>query len=94
MSPQFGYPSLRPYGVDVDVGNWRGVFTGKDVAPAAHSKLMAAVETAVNHEHWKSSLQSYRWSPAWQAGKDFAQFMDLQKILAQSMAYLLKFGGK
>ncbi len=92
MSSQFGYPSLRKYGVDLDVGNWRGVFTGKAVAPAARSKLMAAVETAVNHEHWKTSLERNRWSGAWQSGKDFAEFVELQRMLAKSMAYMLKFG--
>lgn len=86
----FGLPSFREQGLDAAMANWRGVFTGKGVAPARMAEMLAAVEAATNHESWSRTLKQNRWEPSWLTGKDLAEFMELDLTTARVMVYLLK----
>ncbi|MFY3384280.1 Bug family tripartite tricarboxylate transporter substrate binding protein [Paracidovorax sp. MALMAid1276] len=86
----FGVPAFREQGLDAVMANWRGVFTGKGVAPARTAEMLAAVEAATHHESWARTLRQNRWEPSWLAGKDLAEFMELDLTTARVMVYLLK----
>lgn len=86
----FGLPAFREQGLDAVMANWRGVFTGKGVAPARAAEMLAAVEAATHHESWTRTLKQNRWEPSWLTGKDLAEFMELDLTTARVMVYLLK----
>ncbi len=86
----FGLPSFREQGIDAVMANWRGVFTGKGVAPARVAEMVAAVEAAVAHASWQRALKTNRWDASWLAGKDFSDFIELDLTTARVMIYLLK----
>lgn len=86
----YGLPSFREQGVDADMANWRGVFTGKQVPPARAQALTAALEQATQHASWQHTLQQNRWESSWLAGKNLDDFLEMDLTTARVMAYLLK----
>ncbi|MFN4121569.1 Bug family tripartite tricarboxylate transporter substrate binding protein [Acidovorax sp.] len=86
----FGIPAFREQGLDAVMANWRGVFTGKGVAPARAAEMLTAIEAATHHESWTRTLKQNRWEPSWLTGKDLAEFMELDLTTARVMVYLLK----
>lgn len=88
--PFLGIPSIREQGVDADLANWRGVFTGKDVPAAGAHLLVEAVRRGVAHDAWHKAVKRGNWDAYWMEGKDFAGFLDLEVSMAGVMIYLLK----
>ena len=86
----FGLPAFREQGLDATMANWRGVFTGKGVPAARTAEMLAAVEAATAHESWQRTLKNNRWDASWLAGKDLAEFIELDLTTARVMVYLLK----
>ena len=86
----FGLPAFREQGLDAVMANWRGVFTGKGVTTARTAEMVAAVEAATEHESWLRTLKNNRWDASWLAGKDLAEFIELDLTTARVMVYLLK----
>lgn len=91
--PLFGLPTFRDQGLDAEMANWRGVFTGTGVAPVRVAEWVAALEYATAQEPWQKTLQKNRWESAWLTGKDLGEFIELSQTTASVMAYLLKLKG-
>lgn len=84
--------SMREQGVDVDLTNWRGVFTGASVPSARHLAMVEGMRAATNYVLWEKTLKEFSWDSAWQSGANFASFVDLENKTTQLMAQLLKLG--
>jgi putative tricarboxylic transport membrane protein len=87
---KFGLPSFREQGVDAEIANWRGVFTGRDVPAARAAEMVAAIERATAHESWQRALRQNRWDASWLTGHDLTDFIELDLATAQVIVYLLK----
>ncbi|HEY3049591.1 MAG TPA: tripartite tricarboxylate transporter substrate-binding protein [Polaromonas sp.] len=88
--PMFGIPAIREQGVDVDMANWRGVFTGQGVSAARQAEMVEAVKAATNHESWQKTLKQNRWESSWLAGPNFNSFIDFDLTTSRVMVHLLK----
>ena len=55
-------PTLKDQGIDVVLGNWRGVFAAPSISPAQRDALVAAVKTATDSPAWKESLTKFGWT--------------------------------
>lgn len=88
--PFLGIPSAREQGVDADLANWRGIFTGKAVPPKRHQELVAAARRAVQTDAWKTTLKRQNWDSSWMEGKDFEGYLELDSAMAGVMTILLK----
>ncbi|CAM8671455.1 Bordetella uptake gene [Comamonadaceae bacterium] len=86
----FGIPSMRDQGLQLDMANWRGVFTGQAVPVARKSAMVEAIRLATQHEEWKATLKQNRWDASWLAGKDFYSQIDFDQTTARVMVHLLK----
>lgn len=86
----FGIPSIRDQGMQVDMANWRGVFTGKSVPAERQIAMVEAVRQATLHESWKSVLKQNHWDASWLTGKDFNEQIDFDQTTARVMVHLLK----
>ncbi|MBS0292813.1 MAG: tripartite tricarboxylate transporter substrate binding protein [Proteobacteria bacterium] len=86
----FGLPTFREQGVQVDMANWRAVFTGQDVPAARVEELARALNQATAQDRWQTALRDNRWDAAWQTGKDFRDFLEIEQSTASVMTYLLK----
>lgn len=85
-----GVPSVRQQGVDADLANWRGVFTGKAVPAARQAVLLDAVRRAVATDVWQKAIKRSNWDNYWMEGKDFQGFLDLDQSMAGVLTYILK----
>jgi putative tricarboxylic transport membrane protein len=70
-----GIASLKEQGIDVELGNWRGVFAGPGLSAAQRDALVAAVRGATESTAWKESLQKFGWEPAFIGGEDYRKFV-------------------
>lgn len=71
-----GIPTLREQGVNVVLGNWRGVFAAPGISPAQRDNLVKLVRAAVETPAWKESLQKNGWQPWFIAGDEYKTFID------------------
>jgi putative tricarboxylic transport membrane protein len=86
----FGIPSIREQGVDVDMANWRGVFTGQNVTEARQAEMLEAVKAATGHESWQKILKQNRWESSLLSGPSLASFIDFDLTTSRVMVHLLK----
>lgn len=86
----FGIPAIRDQGVQVEMSNWRAVFTGKGVPAGRIAEMVAGVQAATASETWKTTLKQNRWDAAWMSGKDLTELIDLDLTTARVMVHLLK----
>jgi putative tricarboxylic transport membrane protein len=89
-NPFMGVPSVRQQGVDADLANWRGVFTGKAVPAQRQAVLLDAVRRGVAAEAWQKALKRSNWDSYWMEGKDFQGFLELDQSMAGVLTYILK----
>ncbi len=71
-----GIPSLKEQGIDVVLGNWRGVFGAPGITVAQRDALVAAVKAATESASWKESLAKYGWDPVFLAGDAYQAFVE------------------
>jgi putative tricarboxylic transport membrane protein len=71
-----GIPTLKEQGIDVELGNWRGVFAAGGISPAQRDNLVKLVKTATETPAWKATLEKLGWKPEFLAGDDYRKFLD------------------
>jgi putative tricarboxylic transport membrane protein len=71
-----GIPSLKEQGVDVELGNWRGVFGAPGITPQQRDALVKLVRDATDSPAWKQTLEKMGWSPVFLGGDPFKAFLD------------------
>lgn len=86
----FGIRSIREQGVDVDMANWRGVFTGQNVTDARQAEMLEAVKAATGHESWQKTLKQNNWESSLLSGASLASFIDFDLTTSRVMVHLLK----
>jgi len=69
-------PTLKEQGINVEIGNWRGVFGAAGITPAQRDELTRRVVQATKSKAWTGALTKNNWTPALLTGKDFDQFVD------------------
>lgn len=70
-----GVPTLKESGIDIVLGNWRGVFGPPGLQPAAREKLVKFVTDLRNLPAWKELLARQGWDDAFLAGQEFEDFL-------------------
>jgi putative tricarboxylic transport membrane protein len=71
-----GVPSLREQGIDVVLGNWRGIFAAPGITPAQRDALVKLVQDATATPSWKGTLEKMGWSGEFLAGEPFRAFLE------------------
>ena len=82
-------PTLKELGINVEIGNWRGVFGAPGITPAQRKGLIDALVATTQSASWKDALAKNDWMPAVLTGDDFTKFVDsefasLRAIMAKS----------
>ena len=86
----YGVKSVREQGLDVDLTNWRAVFTGAGVPAARQAEMVEAVKASLAYELWKKTLKESYWEQSWMSGPDLGNFIDFDVKTTQLMVQLLK----
>ena len=71
-----GIPSLKEQGVDVVLGNWRGVFGAPAITTAQRDALVAAVKAATETSAWKETIAKFGWDNVFLPGDQYKTFVE------------------
>jgi putative tricarboxylic transport membrane protein len=71
-----GIPSLKEQGVDVVLGNWRGVFGAPAISTAQRDALVSAVKTATESATWKETVAKLGWDAVFLPGDQYKTFLE------------------
>ena len=69
-------PTLKEQGIDVVIGNWRGVFGAPGITPEQRKVLTEMVVKASKSAAWAESMEKNNWTPALLTGPAFDKFVD------------------
>ena len=83
-------PTLKEQGINVEIGNWRGVYGAPGINAEQRKALIAMVDKAVKSNAWAEALEKNGWTPAWLAGEEFGNFVDSE--FASLRATMVKSG--
>jgi len=69
-------PTLKEQGIDVEIGNWRGVYGAPGISAEQRKALTDLVLATVKTPAWNEALKKNDWTPAVLSGEAFAKFVD------------------
>ncbi len=69
-------PTLKEQGINVEIGNWRGVYGAPGITPDQRKALTEMVIKATKSKAWAEALEKNAWTPAVLAGEAFEKFVD------------------
>jgi putative tricarboxylic transport membrane protein len=82
-------PTMKEQGIDVVIGNWRGVYGAGGITDAQRKALTDIVIKATQSKAWQEALEKNGWTPAVMSGPAFDKFVDdefasLRAVMAKS----------
>lgn len=83
-------PTLKEQGINVELGNWRGLYAAPGITPEQRKALEAAIVKATKTKSWNETLEKNNWSPAVMTGTEFEKFVDEDH--ARLRALMVKLG--
>jgi putative tricarboxylic transport membrane protein len=70
-----GIPSLKEQKVNVELGNWRGIFGAPGITKAQRDNLVKMVRAATETPAWKGTLEKLGWTPWFLGGDAYDRFI-------------------
>ena len=82
-------PTLKEQGMNVVIGNWRGVYGAPGITAEQRKALTEMIVKATKTKSWAESLEKNAWTPALMTGAEFETFVDnefasLRAVMAKS----------
>ncbi|HKX42019.1 MAG TPA: tripartite tricarboxylate transporter substrate-binding protein [Burkholderiaceae bacterium] len=82
-------PTLKEQGINVVIGNWRGVYGAPGITPEQRKTLIDMIVKATKTKSWAESIEKNSWTPALLTGAEFEKFVDdefasLRAVMAKS----------
>lgn len=71
-------PTLKEQGINVEIGNWRGVFGGPGISAAQRKGLIDAIVATTKSASWQDALKKNDWTPALLTGDEFTKFVEAE----------------
>ncbi len=68
-------PTLKESGIDVVLGNWRGVSGAPGMSQEARDEWISRLEQMHETEEWKTTLETQGWEDAFMPGDEFAAYI-------------------
>lgn len=69
-------PTLKEQGVNVVLGNWRGVYGAPGISAEQRAALTDMVVKAMKSKAWQEASEKNNWTPAVLTGAAFEKFVD------------------
>ena len=69
-------PTMKEQGINVVLGNWRGVYGAPGISAEQRKVLTEMVLKATKTKAWTDALEKNGWTPAVMAGAEFEKFVD------------------
>jgi putative tricarboxylic transport membrane protein len=71
-----GIASFKEQGINVELGNWRGIFGAPALTAQQRDNLVKLVKTATETPAWKGTLEKMGWAPEYLGGEEYKKFLD------------------
>jgi putative tricarboxylic transport membrane protein len=71
-----GIASFKEQGINVELGNWRGIFGAPGLTAQQRDNLVKLVKTATETPAWKGTLEKMGWAPEYLGGEAYKKFLD------------------
>ncbi|MBY0411034.1 MAG: tripartite tricarboxylate transporter substrate binding protein, partial [Burkholderiaceae bacterium] len=71
-------PTLKEQGINVEIGNWRGVYGAAGITPAQRKVLIDALAKTAKSKSWQDAMEKNNWTPAFLSGDEFGNFVDAE----------------
>jgi putative tricarboxylic transport membrane protein len=69
-------PTLKELGINVVIGNWRGVYGAAGITAEQRKALTELVVKATKSKSWAEALEKNGWTSALMTGPEFDKFVD------------------
>jgi putative tricarboxylic transport membrane protein len=69
-------PTLKEMGINVEIGNWRGVYGAAGITPEQRKQLIEVLVKATKSKAWADAVEKNNWTPALLTGAEFEKFVD------------------
>jgi putative tricarboxylic transport membrane protein len=69
-------PTLKEQGINVEIGNWRGVYGASGITPDQRKALIDMIVKATKSKAWGEAIEKNNWTPALMTGAEFEDFVD------------------
>ena len=86
--PGIDVPTMKEQGLDVVLGNWRGVYGAPGLTAEQRAALTDVVVRATRTKGWAEALKKNGWTPAVMAGKEFDEFVEYEFSSLRAIMYL------
>jgi putative tricarboxylic transport membrane protein len=70
-----GIASLKEQKINVELGNWRGIFGAPGLTPQQRDGLVKLVKSATETPAWKQTLEKLGWEGWYLGGEDYTKFL-------------------
>jgi putative tricarboxylic transport membrane protein len=74
--PGIDVPTLKEQKIDVEIGNWRGVYGAPGITPEQRKALIDLFLAAHKTPAWNEAIKKNDWTPAVLSGDAFSKFVD------------------
>ncbi len=81
-------PTLREQGLNVTLGNWRGIYAAPGITLEQQAALTALLSAVSKSPAWQSAVAKNNWTPAFLSGKEFTDFVDYEFTSLRAIMYL------
>ena len=88
--PGLSIPTLKEQGINVEIGNWRGVYGAPGITEGQRKVLIERIVRATKSKAWAEAMTKNQWTPALMTGKEFEDFVDRE--FASLRATMVKAG--
>ncbi|ARP94967.1 Bug family tripartite tricarboxylate transporter substrate binding protein [Bordetella genomosp. 13] len=78
--PGLDAPTLKESGVDVVIGNWRGIIGSPGMSAEGRAMWLDRFKKLHDSPQWKKAMADREWTDAYLAGDDFAKFLADEKV--------------
>lgn len=78
-------PTLREWGLDIEMGGWRGVYAAPGLTVDQRQALVNRVLAAVSTPVWAAALERHRWTASVLTGPAFEEFVERETAAARSL---------
>lgn len=69
-------PTLKEQGINVEIGNWRGVYGAPGISADQRKALIDMITAALKTPSWNEAMKKNDWTPAVLTGDAFGKFVD------------------
>ena len=78
-------PTLIEQGIDVEIGNWRGIYAAPGITPEQRKALVDMVGKAIRTPAWAETVQKNRWGQSVMLGDKFSAFVDDETVRLRAL---------